>query len=79
MYGQAATLDDMSKKKVEKPPEPAPREPVLGLRLSGNLVNLVRELSRRNRRTLTAEVSIALENHLAAAGLWPPEGEDEDA
>lgn len=29
-------------------------------------------LKTRNRRSLTSEVSLALERHLAESGLWPP-------
>jgi hypothetical protein len=59
----------------QPPPEPAKgrhREPVLGLRLSGHLVDLVRALAKKNRRPLTTEVTIALEEYLAKHGLWPP-------
>lgn len=49
------------------------REPVLGLRISGDLVNAVRALAKRNRRALTTEVTIALERYLSSEGLWPPQ------
>ncbi len=48
------------------------KEPVLGLRLSGRLVDLVRELAGEHRRTLTTEVTIALEEYLKKHGKWPP-------
>ena len=33
----------------------------------------------RTRRTLTAEVSVALETHLETMGLWPPPDAEDDA
>ena len=30
-----------------------------------------------SRRSITAEVTIALENHLKQSGLWPPAGDGE--
>lgn len=35
-------------------------------------------LAERNRRPLTNEVVMALEKHLAAEGLWPPESQPDD-
>lgn len=31
--------------------------------------------TKRTRRTMTAEIEVALEKHLAEMGLWPPGGE----
>ena len=36
------------------------------------LRDAIEALAERSRRTLTMEVSIALEKHLKEAGLWPP-------
>lgn len=44
----------------------------LGLRFSRQLIEAMRDLAEKNRRPLTTEITIALENHLTAAGLWPP-------
>lgn len=74
----AATLPRMGKKRNKQTPaeqeqaKAGQRPPVLGLRLSGELVDLVRELARRHRRPLTTEVTIALEEYLSKHGLWPP-------
>jgi hypothetical protein len=51
--------------------------PSLGLRFRGELVVRFRQLAKRNRRTLTAEMEIALEKHLQEAGLWPPTDTEE--
>jgi hypothetical protein len=37
----------------------------------------LRKLRARTRRPMTAEIQIALEEHLAKEGLWPPEAEEE--
>lgn len=50
--------------------------PILGIRLPDDLMVAFRQLAGDNRRTLTAEVAIALENHLKANGLWPPDVPD---
>jgi hypothetical protein len=44
----------------------------LNIWIEGVLREAIGQLADRNRRPLTEEVSIALENHLSAAGLWPP-------
>jgi len=41
----------------------------VSFRLPERLTALLRALARRNRRTLSGETQIALENHLAAHGL----------
>ena len=41
-------------------------------RLPENLLDQLDKLTDETRRTATAELEIALEAHLAAAGLWPP-------
>jgi hypothetical protein len=46
--------------------------PCFNLRLGRTYHEPLRELARRNRRTMTAEVELALEERLAAEGLWPP-------
>ncbi len=49
----------------------------LGLRLNVRVMNAMRQLAEKNRRTLTAEMEIALEKYLAEAGLWPPSRQDQ--
>lgn len=49
--------------------------PILGLRPRAEVVELLRELARRNRRTITEELTIAIEKHIQANGpltLPPP-------
>jgi hypothetical protein len=72
----------MSKKRVDKSTNPQQgqakdhhRQPVLGVRISGRLVDQVRTLAKRNRRPLTTEITIALEEYLEKNGLWPPPDE----
>ncbi len=51
------------------------KKKVVTMRLDEPLVEQLKELAERNRRTATMEVTIALECHLAKAGLWPPPSE----
>jgi hypothetical protein len=44
----------------------------VGLTLNAELVRLFRSLAAKNRRTLTAELSIAMEQHLKENGIVPP-------
>jgi hypothetical protein len=43
-------------------------------RLSDEILDALRTLAQQNRRTMTAELILALETHLAKAKLWPPKG-----
>ena len=52
----------------------------VSFRLPERLTALLRVLAQRNRRTLSGETQIALENHLAAHGLLPgPSTHGDDA
>lgn len=44
---------------------------VVGFRLPNRLMDAIRNLASENRRTLTAEIELALEKHLQEAGRWP--------
>jgi hypothetical protein len=71
-------------KKRPKPPEQEPEMPEATakkpkrVRLSLHvyvpppLRHAIEEAAERNRRSLTAELEIALEKHLKELGLWPP-------
>src|SRR5262245_15205119 len=78
-----ATLRAMSKKQTgeasSSPGKSYHKHPVLGLRLPADLVDLMRTLAARERRTLTAQISLALEEHLARHNLWPPSDQPEDS
>jgi hypothetical protein len=41
-------------------------------RLPENLIELLEQLARRNRRPTTGELEIAIEDHLKRSKLWPP-------
>lgn len=43
-----------------------------------DLIESFKELASRNRRTITAEILIAMEEHMRASGLWPPKPKEED-
>ena len=64
------------KKPARKPGRPATgREPHAPLQLwvSPELYAAFEEMLARTRRTKNVELIIALEAHLKAAGLWPPQ------
>jgi hypothetical protein len=42
----------------------------VSFRLPGHLMEQLRTLARRNRRTLSGEAQMAFEQHLSAHGLW---------
>lgn len=46
--------------------------------LPADLRQALDQCAQGNRRTLTAEVMLAVEAHLKAAGLWPPGEEVEE-
>lgn len=64
-----AMIDVMAKKK----PNDRHQHKPLNLRLHSVLRMQLEKLCERNVSTLTAEVTIAIRQHLAANGLWPPE------
>jgi hypothetical protein len=70
-------------KKGGKPPRKPPQRSgkPLNVWIQDELRDALDELLGQTRRSLTAEVSIALEEHLKKAGLWPPPdtGEASDA
>lgn len=47
----------------------------VGLKLPWKLWEAFENLASRNYRTLTAELTLALEKHLSLEGLWPPKGD----
>jgi hypothetical protein len=53
------------------------KQKTVSFRLPEALMDLFRTLADRNRRTLSGEVRIAIENHLAANGV--PSGEEKGA
>lgn len=57
---------------------PAGRKPtaVIYGRVAPELGAAFDELVRRTRRTVTAELTIALEEYLSRNGLWPPTDSD---
>jgi hypothetical protein len=64
-------------RKPSPPPDDGPRRPKrtgvpLHIYVPPELRAAMDALAERNRRLLTTEVIMALEAHLAAAGLWPP-------
>jgi hypothetical protein len=60
---------------VARTPKPDIRSACFNLRLGKRYHGPLVELAARNRRTMTAEVELALERHLQEQGLWPPPGE----
>ena len=44
----------------------------VGMRLDEILTGQLKVLAERNRRTVTMEVTIAIEEYLSKNGLWPP-------
>lgn len=50
---------------------------VVQARVSPQLYAALDQLSAQTRRTKNAELVLALEAHLKAAGLWPPKEEEE--
>lgn len=60
------------RKKPKSPRSEDRHKPSFVMRLPKSYQEKVRELARRTRRTLTAEVQIALDAHLKANGIEPP-------
>lgn len=52
------------------------KQKTVSFRLPEGLMECFRELASRNRRTLSGEVRIAIENHLAANGISAEDGGD---
>jgi hypothetical protein len=47
----------------------------VSFRLPESLVEQLRTLAKRNRRTLSGEAQMAFESHLTQFGLWSPDHE----
>ena len=64
----------MAKKtrKVGRPKQPGPDRVPLHIEVPPAVKQGLERLAERNFRKITAEAIIALQNHLAANGLWPP-------
>lgn len=60
--------------KEKKPKADRHRKPLLALRLDADLIGALKRLSIQNRRTMTTEAAIALEEYLQKHGKWPPPG-----
>jgi predicted transcriptional regulator len=58
-------------KPEEKRAKPNRQGKPLNVWLDDDLRNALDEMVKRSRRSITAEVSIALEEYLAKQGLWP--------
>lgn len=61
-------------KRVTKPKteEKRPGKKALSLQIDARLRDALDAVAAKNRRSLTAELEIALEAHFAKEGLWPP-------
>lgn len=51
------------------------QQKTVSFRLPDGLVEKLRALARKNRRTLSGEAQVAFELHLANNGLWKPDAE----
>lgn len=71
MGERAATMPRMGKHSPE-PKRPKRTGVPLHIYLPPELRAAIDALAEDNRRLLTVEVIMALENHLKAAGRWPP-------
>lgn len=58
-----------------KKPADRHKQRTFSFRLPEPLMELLRRLARENRRTLSGELQVALEHHLAAHGLKLAEGD----
>lgn len=72
-------MPGMARKKKTETPAPAPGGKKQDQHTSGFMVRLpevyrqqLQTLRARTRRTMTAEVQLALEAYLGKEGLWPP-------
>ena len=71
--GVLSTLDDMAgKRKTSGPKKPNRTSVPLHINIDPELRKAIDALSEENRRSLTLEVTIALEERLAKFGKWPP-------
>lgn len=71
MVRRAATLEPMSRQPKGKPRRPNRTGVPLHIYIPPEVRAALDALADENRRPLTTEVLIALENHLKAAGRWP--------
>jgi hypothetical protein len=51
--------------------------PRVAFHMPADLAAALRTLAGRTKRTLTAEILVALEEHLAKNGVWPPAAGEE--
>lgn len=74
-------MPHMAKRKQTEPPKSAePKKPnrkgkPLNVWVPPAMRDAIDLLAERNRRLVTTEVIIALEEYLTKAGLWPPKKE----
>jgi hypothetical protein len=54
------------------------QQKTVSFRLPEALVEQLRVLAKRNRRTLSGEAQMAFENHLGQSGLWSGDGPSGD-
>jgi hypothetical protein len=55
------------------------KQKTVSFRLPEELMELFRTLAEQNRRTLSGEVRVAIENHLSAHGILPDNQDKPDA
>jgi hypothetical protein len=67
--------DPKKKRKAGRPRSLSEPRPSFMLKLPEVYRQQLRRLKLKNRRPISTEVMIALEEYLAKAGLWPPEPE----
>jgi hypothetical protein len=73
MLDLMAKTTDGSGRGPGRPPKDQPRELSLATRGTPDHYRALQTLADRTRgRTMSVEILIAIENHLAANGLWPP-------
>jgi hypothetical protein len=70
--GKATMLRMAKRKKIDKPDEDRHASTFM-VRLPEVYRDQLRKLRETTRRPMTTEIQIALEEHLAKSGLWPPE------
>jgi hypothetical protein len=68
-----ATMSSMSKPRKKQPAGRQTPVPV-SVRMSPAHLDALREAKDRTHRTVSSEILVAIEAHLAALGLWPPPG-----
>ncbi len=59
-------------KKQTKSKDVRPGKKPINLQIDARIRDALDALTEKTRRSLTAEIEIALEEHLRKEGLWPP-------